>query len=85
MSRSKWKGPFIEKFLIKTIKANIKIWSRASIISKKYIGKFVHIHSGLKKFQKILISREKVGFKFGEFANTRKLGTHKFKTKKQKK
>jgi len=71
MSRSIWKGPFLDKFLVKkSILNNQKIWSRRSVIPSSLIGKIVLIYSG-KIFKKILITREKVGFKFGEFCATR--------------
>lgn len=71
MGRSQWKGNFIAKFLLKKTSNNVKIWSRYSIIPSELIGLFVFIHNG-KEFKKVLITREKVGFKFGDFALTRK-------------
>ena len=74
MSRSKWKRNFVCKFLlkkcIKSIK-NTKIWSRQSSIPAKLVGSCVFIHNG-KEFRKVFINKDKVGFKFGEFAFTRK-------------
>ncbi len=85
MSRSKWKGPFVKSSLItlqeKTRKSrNIKIWSRNSIIPFSLVGQQVSIHNG-KDFIRIKITREKVGYRFGEFSFTRK---HKPKTKGKK-
>lgn len=71
MSRSIWKGPFLDNFLFFKKKKN-KIWSRRSVIPSYLIGKMVLIHNG-KIFKKIFINREKVGYKFGEFCNTRLL------------
>jgi len=85
MSRSKWKGPFLKKSLLnikqklKKIK-NIKIWSRNSTIPFSLIGQQVSIHNG-KEFIRIKITREKVGYKFGEFSFTRR---HKLKIKGKK-
>lgn len=82
MSRSKWKGPFVKSSLIsyqeksKKVK-NIKIWSRNSIIPFSIVGQQVSIHNG-KDFIKIKITREKVGYRFGEFSFTRR---HRIKTK----
>jgi ribosomal protein S19 len=90
MSRSKWKGPFLDKSLIKNInKIKLKkIWSRTSTICSSLIDKSFLVHSG-NKFRKIYINREKVGFKFGDFCYTRvmkkKLHTKKLKNKKKKK
>lgn len=71
MVRSNWKGNFISKCLLKKIINNVKIWSRYSVIPSHLIGLYVFIHNG-KEFKKVLITREKVGFKFGDFALTRK-------------
>jgi small subunit ribosomal protein S19 len=77
MSRSKWKGMFCNlKFLKLTSKKNLKIWSRSSSIPFFLLGKIVFVHNG-KDFKKIFITREKIGYKFGEFSFTRKLGLRK--------
>lgn len=81
MKRSKWKGYYIDQYLIsQKFKNNKKkiIWSRNSTIPQNLIDQYVYIHNG-RIFQKVYINREKVGFKFGDFAITRKF------TKKQKK
>ena len=68
MSRSKWKGPFLDSFLISRIlkSKKLQIWSRRSIIPMFLIGKIVQVHNG-KSFQKVTVTRDKVGFKFGSF------------------
>lgn len=71
MSRSKWKGPFLNKSLLKK-NLKSKVWSRSSTIPYYLIGFSVFVHSG-KEFKKIFITRDKIGFKFGEFVFTRKL------------
>jgi len=72
MSRSIWKGPFLDNSLFKNLltNKNKKIWSRRSIISAGMIGTNVLIYNG-KLFKRLLITREHVGFKFGTFALTR--------------
>lgn len=70
MSRSQWKGPVLNKSLIKK-KIKNKIWSRNCTIPFFLLGFSVFVHSG-KDFRKIFITREKVGYKFGEFVLTRK-------------
>ena len=52
-------------------KKKLRIWSRSSIVPAFLIGSNVFIHFG-NGFKKVLITREKVGFKFGSFAKTRK-------------
>lgn len=68
MTRAKWKGPYVDLNVLKDKK---KIWSRSSTIPGILIGKSVLIHNG-REFKRILITRDKVGFKFGEFSFTRK-------------
>lgn len=83
MSRSKWKGLFSNLKINKHIlddKKRIEIWSRQSSIPGFLINKTVFIHNG-KTFKKLLVTRDKVGFKFGEFAFTK----IKAKTKETKK
>ena len=82
MKRSNWKGGFITKNLMLNTTTNIgKIWTRNSIIPFSCIGQNILIHNG-KEFKKILITREKVGFKCGEFSLTRR---HNHKPKKTQK
>lgn len=85
MSRSIWKGPFLDKFLLKhRVKKLPKIiWSRRSVIPFIYLNKQVSIYNG-KIFKRIFITREKIGFKFGMFVFTRKYSKSK-KLKKKKK
>ncbi len=81
MSRSKWKGNFIDQAVLKTkdnSKKQLKLWSRRSVIPSFLIGSTVLIYNG-KEFKKVAITREKVGFKFGEFCTTRR---YKSKSKK---
>jgi len=86
MSRSKWKGNFIAKFLLKknfAINEKTKIWTRNSIIPFFLINKAVIVHNG-KFFKKLFITREKVGYKFGEFIFTKNRPKLSKKKKKKK-
>jgi small subunit ribosomal protein S19 len=86
MSRSKWKGLFIEKSIIqlnKKKKRKLKTYSRSSCIPSFLINKFILIYDG-KEFRKCYINREKIGFKFGEFSYSRKKNEVKKKFKKKK-
>jgi small subunit ribosomal protein S19 len=87
MKRSIWKGNYISKYLLsnKFKKQNKKIvWSRNSAVPENLIGDAVFIHNG-KNFVKSYITREKVGFKFGEFAYTKKFTKKQNKVKNKKK
>lgn len=73
MSRSVWKGPFQEKNNFKLCtkyKKKLQIWSRASVISFAFIKRVAFIHTG-RNFKKLFITRDHIGYKFGEFTATR--------------
>ena len=86
MSRSKWKGPYINTNSInKKYQSNknyIKpIVARNTIILPQFIEKTFEVYNG-KKFNEILVTEEMIGHKFGEFSATRKRFSFKKKTKK---
>jgi ribosomal protein S19 len=72
MTRSKWKGPFLggQVFKVSPLKKT-EIWCRSSVVPSYLVGTTVFVHSG-KEFKRVLITREKVGYKFGDFSLTRK-------------
>jgi small subunit ribosomal protein S19 len=72
MTRSKWKGPFLGNSVLKNVGLKkTKIWSRSSVIPGFLVGETVYIHNG-KEFKRVVITREKIGYKFGDFSLTRK-------------
>lgn len=83
MSRSIWKGPFVDGYLLKkadearakSSNAVIKIWSRRSTILPQFVGLTFGVHNGHKHIP-VLISEDMVGHKFGEFAPTRSYYGH---------
>ena len=89
MSRSVWKGPFVEASLLKKVeklkngKKPIKTWSRKSTIIPDFVGFSFLIYNG-KKFIPITVSEDMVGHKFGEFAPTRQFSGHTPADKKAK-
>ncbi len=78
MSRSVWKGPFVDGYLLKKADAArdagrnqaIRTWSRRSTILPQFVGLTFAIHNG-KKHIPVLVTEDMVGHKFGEFAPTR--------------
>lgn len=72
MSRSNFKGPFFLNKINKYLK------SKEIIIMPENVNKFYFIYNG-KKFIKIKITEEMIGYKFGEFILTRA----RYKYKKQ--
>ena len=91
MSRSVWKGPFVDPSLIKKVEKQkmatnikpIKTWSRKSTIIPEFVGVSFLIHNG-KKFILITISEDMVGHKLGEFSPTRTFRGHTLADKKAK-
>ncbi len=83
MTRSVWKGPFVDGYLLdKAEKAKasgrhevIKTWSRRSTILPQFVGLTFGVYNG-KKFIPVLVSENMIGHKFGEFAPTRTFVAH---------
>ncbi|MDR2778429.1 MAG: 30S ribosomal protein S19 [Rickettsiales bacterium] len=83
MTRSVWKIPFVDGYLIRKVrvastdpkKPIIKIWSRRSTILPQFVGLSFAVHNG-KKFVPVLVSEDMIGHKFGEFAPTRTFRGH---------
>lgn len=78
MARSVWKGPFLDRYLLKkaeTVRASgrkevIKTWSRRSTVVPQFVGLTFGVHDG-RKFIPVFVTEEMIGHKFGEFALTR--------------
>ncbi len=91
MSRSVWKGPFVDGYLFKKAeeahqsKKNqvIKTWSRRSTILPQFVGLNFGVHNG-QKFVPVHVSEEMIGHKFGEFAPTRTYYGHEADKKAKK-
>ena len=78
MTRSIWKGPFVDSTLLKKAQAVsssgkkevIKTWSRRSTIIPQFVGLTFGVHNG-RKFIPVSINENMVGHKLGEFSPTR--------------
>ena len=77
MTRSINKGPFVDPSILQ-VKNNSNIWSRRSVVLPIHVGLTLKLHNG-KSFLSIKIKEEMIGYKFGEFASTRKRAIHKKK------
>jgi small subunit ribosomal protein S19 len=83
MSRSVWKGPFVDLHLLKKAesaqssgaRAPIKTWSRRSTILPQFVGLTFNVYNG-KKHIPVLVNEDMVGMKLGEFAPTRNFPGH---------
>ena len=67
MSRSKWKGPLVQKIFLKK---NTVIMSRRTEIIPKFVGFNFNIYNG-KNYINLNIKENMISHKFGEFALTR--------------
>ena len=87
MTRSVWKGPFVDITLIKKAekvsesgrKEVIKTWSRRSTILPEFVGVNFAVHNG-KRFIPVNVTEDMVGHKFGEFSPTRVFKGHSSKS-----
>ena len=83
MSRSVWKGPFVDLHLMKKAEASrtgttrgpIKTWSRRSTILPDFVGLVFSVYNG-RKFIPVSVNEDMVGMKLGEFAPTRTFTGH---------
>ena len=89
MTRSVWKGPFVDSFLLKKadkVRATgrneiVKIWSRRSTILPQFVGLTFGVYNG-NKFLPVSVTENMIGHKFGEFATTRIFKAHSAADKK---
>ncbi len=89
MSRSLYKGPYVDERLLKKIAGKkpgeggiIKTWSRDAVISPEMVGFTFGVHSG-KEHIPVLCTEEMVGHRLGEFSPTKKFYRHGGKMQKE--
>ena len=78
MTRSVWKGPFVDGYLLKKAEKVreggrnevIKMWSRRSTILPQFVGLTFGVYNG-RSISRSRVNEDMVGHKFGEFAPTR--------------
>ena len=78
MTRSVWKGPFVDGYLLKKAdavresgrKEVIRTWSRRSTIVPQFVGLTFGVYNGRRHIP-VLVTENMVGHKFGEFSPTR--------------
>lgn len=83
MGRSLKKGPFVDEHLVTKIKKMvasgqkqpIKTWSRRSTVLPEFVGVTLAIHNG-KSHIPVYITENMVGYKLGDFAQTRTFKKH---------
>lgn len=89
MSRSLYKGPYVEERLLQKIAGKkpvetgvIKTWYRRSQISPEMVGFIFGVYNGRQHIE-VLITEEMVGHRLGEFSPTRKFVRHGGKMQKE--
>jgi small subunit ribosomal protein S19 len=89
MSRSLYKGPYVDEKLLKKIsgkkpadKAVFKTWSRDAVISPEMVGFIFGVHNGRTHLE-VLVSEEMVGHRLGEFSPTKTFRRHGGKMQKE--
>lgn len=83
MTRSVWKGPFFDAYLLKkaeeakksTRNQVVQTWSRRSTIIPQFVGLTFGVYNG-QKFIPVVVTEEMIGHKLGEFAPTRTYHGH---------
>jgi small subunit ribosomal protein S19 len=91
MARSVKKGVYIEDKLLQRVldsKNNqkrevLKTWSRRSTVIPEMVGMTFAVHNG-KKFIPVFITENMVGYKLGEFSETRNYKGHTSRDSKSK-
>lgn len=89
MSRSLYKGPYVDAKLLKKIDGKkpgeggvIKTWARNSTISPEMVGFTFGVHNGRDHIE-VTPTEEMVGHKLGEFSPTKKFYRHGGKMQKE--
>lgn len=89
MSRSLYKGPYVEERLLKKIAGKkpaetgvIKTWYRRSQISPEMVGFTFGVYNG-RVHVDVFVTEEMVGHRLGEFSPTRKFVRHGGKMQKE--
>jgi small subunit ribosomal protein S19 len=82
MSRSLYKGPYVDEKILKKIEGKkpesagvIKVWNRAAVISPEMVGFTFGVHNG-KTHVEVFVAEEMVGHRLGEFSPTKKFTRH---------
>jgi small subunit ribosomal protein S19 len=89
MSRSLYKGPYVNEKILKKVvgkKPNdtgiIKVWDRACVISPEMVGFTFGVYNG-KAHLEVFVSEDMVGHRLGEFSPTKKFIRHGGKMQKE--
>lgn len=76
MSRSVWKVPFVSRLFFSNFlakKKNFNVWQRSSKIPSSFVNKRIRIHNGIWLLS-LNVKPNMVGYKFGEFSFSKRMG-----------
>ncbi len=89
MSRSLYKGPYVDERLLKKISTKkpadavvFKTWSRDAVIAPEMVGYIFGVHNGNKHID-VLVTEDMVGHRLGEFSPTKTFRRHGGKMQKE--
>ncbi len=89
MSRSLYKGPYVNPKIIKKVTGKkpdqagtIKVWDRACVIAPEMVGFTFGVHNG-KTHIEVFATEDMVGHRLGEFSPTKKFQRHGGKMQKE--
>lgn len=89
MTRSSYKGPYVDPRILKKIEGKspttsgvINTWSRACQIAPEMVGFTFGVHNG-KSHIEVFVTEDMVGHRLGEFSPTRKFIRHGGKMQKE--
>ena len=89
MTRSAYKGPYIDDRLIKKIEGKkpletgvTQTWARSAVISPEMVGFTFGVHNGRHHLE-VLVTEDMVGHRLGEFSPTKKFQRHGGKMQKE--
>jgi len=83
MPKSKQRLKILPRVLLKTKTSDdnyLCVWQRSARIPNFLVGELVKVYNG-REFKIIRLTKERIGFKFGEFVPTRKPYVYKGKKK----
>lgn len=83
MTRSSYKGPFVDETLLKKVRSMndtgqkrvIKTWARRSQIHPEFVGFTFGVHNG-KDHTPVFVTEAMIGHRLGEFSPTRRFKSH---------
>lgn len=63
--------PFYRSMVNK--RSDVYVWSRRALVTAEFVGKRVAVYNG-RRFLSFIVRKSMVGYKFGEFSLTKKIG-----------